>query len=66
MSVRCCFRLAPLQSVLDLQISIRLEHPETIATGIHRRQLGLRLALFHFKVGEDEEDKPADRKSGAW
>lgn len=64
-SVRSRFRLAPLQSVLDLQISVWLEHPKAIATGIYWRQFGLRVTLFHIEVGQNEEDKPADRKSGA-
>lgn len=57
--------LAPLQSVLDLQISIWLEHPEAIATGIYWGQFSLRVALFHIEVSQDEEDEPAERKSRA-
>lgn len=63
--VRSCLRPAALQSELDLQISVWLEHPEAVAIGIYWRQFGLRVALFHIEVGQDEEDEAADGKSGA-
>lgn len=49
--IRSHFRLHPLQSVSDLQISIWLEHPKTVATGIYWWQFSLWVAHLQIEMG---------------
>lgn len=54
-----------LQSVFDLQISVRLEHPKAVATGINWRQFGLWVAHLQIEVGQEQEHKSADERGRA-
>lgn len=47
------FSLKSLLSVLDLQISIWLKHPKTIATGIYWWQFCLGVAHLQIEMGYD-------------
>ena len=53
-----------LESVVDLQVSVRLEHPETISTRVDRRNGGSRVTQLQVQPGEDHERKPDSHREG--
>lgn len=54
--------LCSLQSVSDLQVSVWLEHPKPITTGINRRQFSLRVTRLQIKMGQGQKDKSKEKR----
>lgn len=62
---KSCFMLCPLQSVPDLHVSMWLQYPETISTGINWRQFGLWVTYLHIQMGQEQEHKPRHTRGKA-
>lgn len=54
--------LCSLQFVSDLQVSVWLEHPKPITTGINGGQFSLRVTQLQIKMGQGQEDKSKEKR----